>query len=196
MQRRTLHFVAVMRLVLALIVPGGVGTAWADTTGCELCIENSPVSAGKVSPNTGTHRFTPNSVVTLSAEPEPGYEFAYWIGDVSSPKSKSTTVQLNTSKIVVAVFEPAYDESVEKDLVATGGGGGSGGGRGRNSSLVPMRVDLRSPEFTISGGGGGVKTVPVAVPVVVTPEPSTFLLLGLGSVAIRRRRRQSLHAKP
>lgn len=191
MRRRTLHFVTVVRLILALIVPGGIGTAWADTTGYELCIENSPVSAGTVSPNTGTHRFTPNSVVTLSAEAGDGYEFAYWIGDVSNPKARSTTVQLNSSKIVVAVFEPAYDETIEKDMIAGGGGGGGGGGGRGGGSLAPMPVDLRSPAFSISGGGGGVKKVPVPGPVVVTPEPSTVLLLGAGAVALRRKRRHS-----
>lgn len=177
-----------MRLVLALVIPGGLGAAYADTPGCELCIENSPVAAGKVTPNSGTHRFSPNSVVTLSAEAELGYEFAYWIGDVSNPKAKSTTVQLDTSKIVVAVFEPAYDEDVEKEMMV---GGGGGGGRNRGGPFGPMHVDFRNPGFSISGGGGGVKRVPVpvAVPVVVTPEPSTILLVGLGALAVRRRRR-------
>lgn len=189
MRRRTLHCVAVMRLVLALLAPSGVATVHANSADYELYIENSPVKAGTVTPNTGTHRFSANSVVALSAYAEPGYEFAYWIGDVSDPKAKSTTVQVNTSKIIVAVFKPVYDEEME-ERISIGGGGGTG--RGQAGVLAPMRVDLRSPGFSISGGGGGdVKRVPVPVStqVVVTPEPATILLVGLGAVALRRRRR-------
>ena len=189
MRRRTLHFVAVMRLVLALVIPGGVATVYADAPGYELCIEHSPVKAGTVTPNTGTHRFSANSVVTVSADAEQGYEFAYWIGDVSDPKAKSTTVHVNASKIVVAVFKPAYDEEIENQI-SIGGGGGRGG------PLAPTRVDFGIPGFSITGGGGGggFKKVPtpVSVPVVVTPEPTTILLLGLGALAIRRRRRQGV----
>ena len=168
---------AFVGLLLALTIVGWTGPARAEASAYELCIEHSPARSGTVTPDTGTHRFSPNSVVTLSADPQPGYQFAYWIGDVSDPKSQTTTVHLNTSKIVVAVFKPVSDEEFDK-RISIGGGGGGG--------LAPTRVDLSSPSFSVSGGGGGVKKV--AVPVIVTPEPATALLLSLGALGLRRRR--------
>lgn len=169
-------------LVLALTLVGVTSPAGAQASGYELCVEYSPARAGTVTPDTGTHHFSANVIVTLSAEPQPGYQFAYWIGDVSNPKTPSTTVRLDTSKIVVAVFKPAPMEETEPKISIGGGGGGGG-------SLVPTKVDLSSPNFSISGGsGGGTRKVAVPVPVIVTPEPATVFLLGLGTFALRRKR--------
>jgi len=159
----------------------GIASGDPDTSAYELCIEQSPAKAGKVSPDSGTHRFSANSVVALSAEPQRGYQFAYWLGDVADPKSQRTTVQVNAPKIIVAVFRPADEDPFEKDI--TGGGGGGGGG-----TLLPTAMDLSSPGWSPSGGGGTPKTRTVFVPVIVTPEPATVILFGLGTLALRRRR--------
>jgi hypothetical protein len=145
----------------------------------ELCIEQSPAQAGKLSPDSGTHRFSADAVVVLSAEPEPGYQFACWLGDVADPKSQRTTVRVSSSKMVVAVFHPAEADYPKEVLI-----GGGGGGR---SSTVATRIDLSTPGWSI-GGGGKVKSEVITVPVPV-PEPATILLLGLGAVALRRRLR-------
>jgi Divergent InlB B-repeat domain/PEP-CTERM motif len=170
-------------LLFALTIVGVTSPAQAQASGYELCVEYSPARAGTVTPDSGTHHFSANTVVTLSAEPQPGYQFAYWIGDVSNPKTPSTTVRLDTSKIVVAVFKPTLAEETEPKISIGGGGGGGG-------SLVPMKVDLSTPGFSIAGGsGGGTRKVARPVPVIVTPEPATVFLLGLGTFALRRKRR-------
>jgi hypothetical protein len=172
-------------LWFALVALCPLGTASAQGSSYELCVEHSPAKAGSVSPDGGTHHYLPNSIVTLSADPQPGYQFAYWIGDVSNPQAPSTTVRLDSSKIVVAVFKPIAMEGTEPKIAIRGGGGGGGG------ALIPTKVDLSSPGFSVSGGGGGTRKVVVPVPVVVTPEPTTILLLGLGgTVALRHRRRR------
>ena len=129
------------------------------------------------------HRFSADAVVTVSAEPQPGYQFAYWLGDVTDPKSRCTTVQLNGPKMVVAVFRPADRDPIEPIAAATGGGGGV---------VLPTYTDLSTPGWNLAGGGGGAKTTgkteAVYVSVIPTPEPTTILLLALGTLALRHRR--------
>ena len=147
----------------------------------ELCIEQSPSQAGKLSPDSGTHQYSADAVVVVSAEPQPGYQFVYWLGDVADPKSQRTTVQVNSSKVVVAIFQPAKEDYPTEVLI--GGGGGGGGG------AIPTRIDLSMPAGGIAGGVAKSKpaVVPVPVPVPV-PEPTTILLLGAGVLALRRKR--------
>jgi len=188
MKRRKVQLAGPLLLgwLAALMVVSVGSPACAQASGYELCVEHSPAQAGRVTPGTGTHHFSPNAVVTLSAEPQPGYEFAYWIGDVDQPKSPSTTVRVDTSKIVVAVFKPTLIDQTDPKITLGGGGGGGG-------ALVPTKVDMSGPAFSISGGGGGGRKVAVPVPVIVTPEPATILLLGSGALVLRRRRRPAPH---
>jgi hypothetical protein len=172
----SLHVAAVLALGLATC-------GYGQTPAYELCIEQSPAQAGKLSPDSGTHRFAPDAIVTLSAEPQPGYQFAYWLGDVADPKAQRTTVQVNSSKMVIAIFQPA-DRDYPTEVLISGGGGRGGGG------AVPTRIDLSTPGYSLAGGTAKSKPeiVPVPVPVPV-PEPATLLLLGLGAVALRKKRR-------
>ena len=168
-------------LFVATILALGLATCgYGQTPAYNLCIEQSPAQAGKVSPDLGTHRIAADAIVTLSAEPQPGYQFVYWLGDVTDPKAQRTTVQVNSSKIVVAVFQPADRDDPTEVLI--GGGGGGGGG------AVPTRIDLSSPSYSLAGGVAKSKPELVPVPVPV-PEPATIALLGLGALAFRRKRR-------
>jgi hypothetical protein len=171
---------AAMVLALGLAARGS-----AQMPAYELCIEQSPAQAGKLTPDSGMHRFSVDTVVVVFAEPQPGYQFAYWLGDVADPKSQRTTVQVNSSKIVVAVFQPA-DRNYPKEALVGGGGGGGGG-----SGTVATRIDLSTPGWSGAGGGGRrteVASIVVPVPAPV-PEPATVILLGLGALALRKRLR-------
>jgi hypothetical protein len=185
MKRHVAQFVVSLAGLLS-VAPVVYATGAEQTAPAyELCIEHSPVKAGTVTPQIGTHRFSANSVVTLSADPRPGYQFAYWIGDVSNPESRQTTVRVDTAKMVVAVFRTAQDGNQERKFSLGGGGGGA-------TRLVPAALDLKEPGFSISGGPSKAKAtvVPVPVPTVPTPEPTTIVLLGLGGLALRRRTRR------
>jgi len=178
-----------------------------DTT--VLLLQQSPPQGGKITPKVGVHQFDLNAEVTLTAIPEPGYYFVYWMGDVSDPTANSTIVYLDAPKIVIAVFERSeYELLLEEELQNTLGGGGR---------LYPSAAD-----YSRQGGGGGggkrpkkfkwpprpqpekppgpekepdefpVPEQPDEFPIPV-PEPATVLLLGLGSLlgVIHRTKRRT-----
>jgi hypothetical protein len=164
-------------LVSAVLALGLDAPGYSEQTVYDLCIEQSPAKAGKVTPDSGLHRFSADSLVTLSAEPRPGYQFAYWLGDVTDPSVKETTVHVNSAKVIIAVFRPAEEDPFERK--PSGGGGGG--------LLWPTICDLSTPAFTSpSGGSSGSTDVSITIP---TPEPTTFLLLTLGALTLRRRLR-------
>jgi len=164
-------------VIAGVLAMGLAARGQAETCAFELCIERSPVQAGNVTPGSGTHRFATETVVTLSAEPQQGYEFACWLGDVADPAAQSTTVRIDAPKLVVAVFKPAEKHPLEDKLRSTGGGGGP---------LTPTMIDLTTPGFSPTGGAKAKPTVK-PVPTIPTPEPATALLLALGTLALRRR---------
>jgi len=172
-----LHLAA---MVWALGLP--VAPARAETPAYQLCIEESPARAGLVKPNAGTHRFCANSVVTISAEPQAGYQFAFWLGDVSDPKAPTTTVHVNSPKVLVAVFRPADTKRLRDENGGTGGGGGGFGPGG----AMPSVMDLTTPGYALSLGGAVRPDPEIRIMPVVTPEPATIALLALGALALRR----------
>jgi len=166
---------------LTLAVGGLTLRARADTAAYDLLIQRSPLEAGDVTPNTGAHRISANSTVTLTASPEPGYRFAYWLGDVSDPAAECTTVVVDEPKIVIAVFHSETEKRIEEQLRLGGAGGGS-------DTLALTATDLSSPGWSPGGAAkGDTKVIPTIVP-VHTPEPASIALLALGAVALRRRR--------
>ncbi len=154
----------------------------AATEAYDLLIQRSPLEAGDVTPNTGAHRVSANSTVTLTASPQPGYRFAYWLGDVADPAAECTTVVVNEPKIVIAVFHSQTSKRTEDQVRLGGPAGGS-------DALTPTAVDLSTPALTPAGATQhDTKVIPTIQP-VHTPEPATIALLALGIVALRSRRR-------
>lgn len=171
----------VTALVLALAAGGPVLRARDATAEYDLFMEQSPGQAGDITPNAGTHRFGANCSISLRATPQPGYRFAYWLGDVSDPSAECTTIVLNECKVVVAVYDANPEKRVEERL--HGGGGGGGGTDG----LGPAVNDFGIPSWTPAGGHRAVDTASVVVPVVI-PEPATMAMLVAGLLALRPRR--------
>jgi hypothetical protein len=138
-----------------------------------LFVQQTPDIGGAVSPAAGVYRYAQNSQVNLTATPNPGYQFVYWLGDVSDPKSNKTVVLMNKSKIVMAVFE-LTDSALSAGSISGGGGGGAG--------LVTTMVDIGNGAPINTSTGGSKPVYHDQKPVV--PEPATGLLLGLGSLFI------------
>ncbi len=177
-----------MFILCALLEP-----AYCETDGTALLLQQAPPQGGIITPDVGVHHFDLNTDVTLTAVPRPGYQFIYWLGDVSDPTANRTVVYLDAPKIVVAIFERAeykFLDVQERAQSAPGGGlfagaadyarqgFGGGGGRRPEKPRWPEPPDQEpQPE-------------PDDFPVPI-PEPATVCLLGLGGLSLLRRRRRA-----
>ncbi len=193
MKRNNSIFIAWQLVILALVVflCGLIEPAYCQSDDSVLLLQQTPPEAGKITPGVGVHHFESGTEVALTAIPRPGYQFIYWLGDVSDSTANSTIVYLDVPKIVLAVFEQSEYEFLlaEEGPQSAGGGGGSG--------LFPSAADYARQGYT----GGGAKRPPKRrgptppepeepedFPVPI-PEPATILLLGFGSLALLRKRR-------
>ena len=175
--RRLMFFGAIIALGLA-------GSAYSQDPSPVLLLQQSPPEGGTITPQAGTHYYKLNSTVVLTATAKAGYQFVCWLGDVKDPSSNNTIVELDTPKIVVAIFE-----RIEFEFMASEGGSLSmpiGGavpsagsfypsgrfgdmpGTRRTSRYVQPTNDQELPDFN---------DFPVPL-----PEPATVLLLMFGGM--------------
>ncbi|UCF44045.1 MAG: PEP-CTERM sorting domain-containing protein [Planctomycetota bacterium] len=196
-------------ILAALVLCVSLQPAYGQINDPALLLQQSPADGGTITPAVGVHKLEFGSEVTLTAVPKPGYQFVYWMGDVSDPAASNTTVYLDGPKIIIAVFERAEFEALVVEAashIAPGGGlfrsisqatqagfGGPGGKR-RQGIRVPEEPpdddDDQGEDFPVPEG----EDFPVPeggedFPVPAIPEPATVLLLGLGSLALLRKRR-------
>ncbi len=167
--------------------------AYCETDGTALLLQQTPPQGGTITPDVGVHHFDLNTDVTLTAVPRPGYQFVYWLGDVSDPTANRTVVYLDAPKIVIAIFERAEYKFLDvQEMTQSAPGGG----------LFAGAADYARQGF---GGGGGRKPEkprwpeppdgepepePDDFPVPI-PEPATVCLLSLGGLILLRRRRRA-----
>lgn len=59
---------------------------------------------GSTTPSVGSHTYGEGSVVSITAEPDSGWNFVNWTGDVADADSASTTVTMDADKSVTAHF--------------------------------------------------------------------------------------------
>lgn len=76
---------------------------------------------GTTIPTPGVHEYPVDEVVQLTAIPDDCWEFDHWVGEVASPSSAMTTVTMDESKRVRAVFVPC-SSCVELYVYAIGNG--------------------------------------------------------------------------
>ncbi|MBI4286448.1 MAG: LamG domain-containing protein, partial [Chloroflexi bacterium] len=60
--------------------------------------------SGTISPAVGSHTYAEGTVVAVTANPAPGWEFAGWSGPVANPSAASTSVTMDADKQVTANF--------------------------------------------------------------------------------------------
>lgn len=173
-------------LVLVVVVCGISKTAYCQTNSPVLLLQQIPADAGTITPGPGVHYLELDTSVTLTAVPKPGYQFVYWLGDVSEPQLNRTTAYLDAPKIIIAIFEKAEFDLEDLSEPTQTIPGGLGGG------LMASAADYSRQGY--SGGGAGRQSVrrppaqppvpeplpPPEVPVPV-PEPTTLVLFAVGS---------------
>ncbi len=76
-----------------------------------LTISTSPSGSGSVSPSAGT--FDAGTMVTLTANPDPGWQFDHWSGDASGT-SPTIVITMDSDKDVTAYFEE--ETSIASDV--------------------------------------------------------------------------------
>lgn len=198
------------RGIILVAVAVGIGLvlpAYCQVSGPALLIQQAPAEAGVVSPEAGVHHFELNARVTLKAVARPGYQFVYWMGDVTQPSRPSTVVRLDSPKIVIAVYERSeYDLPIprERSLSAPVGGagpaaadygrGGFGAPGGRRASEVRWVTQPDSTPEPTSDDFPVPESDDFPVPV---PEPATVMLLLMGGIFVHAgmRGRNSLTRK-
>jgi len=171
---------------IAIIVCWLFAPAYCQTPDVALLLQQTPSKGGAITPIAGVHHFELNSEVTLTAAPKQGYQFLYWLGDVSDPAATSTVVYLDKPKIVIAIFGQTENGTlVEEKGLSFGGGGGAGG-----SGLVNTVANFGYTGGMSSGTGGKAKSPKVVYvkSIEVIPEPATCVLLLLGSLFAFARR--------
>ncbi|MBN2455260.1 MAG: PEP-CTERM sorting domain-containing protein [Sedimentisphaerales bacterium] len=186
-----LRTVLYLFVIIALFSGGHV---YGQIDGTALMLQKTPAQGGSVTPEPGLHRFSQDSEITLTAIAKSGYQFVYWIGDVTTPTANQTTVYLDAPKIIIAVFERTEFEFVAAaELMSEsspigglsrsagdyGNQGYSGGGAKRPHKFrfptMPDEEEEPEEEFPVPE-----KEPDFPVPEV--PEPATVLLLGLGTL--------------
>lgn len=68
----------------------------------DLTIEIS--GSGTTTPSAGVHSYTRGTVVSITATPADGWQFAGWTGNVANHNSATTTVTMNRDRTVTAIF--------------------------------------------------------------------------------------------
>ena len=172
-------------LAITIITGGWLAPAHCQISDVALLLQQTPAKGGVMTTIAGVYHFELNSEVTLTAVPKPGYQFVYWLGDVSDPAATNTIVYLDKPKVIIAVFEQSEYGALAGEDGLPGGGGGGGGG------LVTTVANYGQTGGISGGAGGGKPKIQKSVyskSNEVIPEPATGLLLVIGSVLAFARR--------
>ncbi|MGA2323704.1 MAG: hypothetical protein ABSG22_07650 [Sedimentisphaerales bacterium] len=160
--------------------------ALGQEDGTSLMLEVTPAEGGSLNIVPGVHSYDRFAEVTLIATPKPGYQFVYWMGNVTDATTGTTTVFLNSPKMVIAIFERSQFETVEPEGDYMVGGEGSGG----------LVQSVGASDTSLEEAGGGQRTpkyhpqtTPESDVPVPVPEPVTVTLFFAGFLMLAKSRR-------
>jgi hypothetical protein len=162
--------------------------------GTSLMLEVSPPQGGYLNIVPGVHSYDRFAVVTLVATPKPGYQFVYWLGNVSDATTGTTMVFLDSPKLVIAVFARNKFETVGLGELGGPGSGMIGGGGGSDGSGGGLTRSSGESDASLEQATGGKRSsrhlaghnddIPVPV-----PEPVSAALFFAGVLMLARSRR-------
>jgi hypothetical protein len=184
---KTFRYAAILSGIMLLFATGG--PAYCQEDNIALMLQLSPVEGGKVNIEPGVHMYDRDSEVTLKAVPNPGYQFVYWVGNVTEPSASTTIVHLDGPKIVIAVFERSKFEileAAEQPQISNGGGGLYRSrveqGYDASGAIVQRPPGIHTPSIPHKPPVPEGNDPPAPV-----PEPATILLLAGGILALNKR---------
>jgi hypothetical protein len=164
-----------------------------------LLVQKSPEYGGVVTPSDSVQMTGIDQLITITAIPRDGYEFVYWLGDVTTPTNSVTTVLVDTPKMVIAIFQRPENEIFAETNPGGSARGGGSSSRGRRNS-IPASSLMSSSSGSGSRSYSPVRTNPEYIiyypnddpddpddPDV--PEPATMLMLGAGAIMLLRKRK-------
>jgi hypothetical protein len=143
-----------------------------QTTKYTLTMAKSPIEGGSIIPGVGNHQYDAGAVVTIQASPEPGYDFLRWDGEVADLYSMTTTVTMNKSKTVTAIFQQSSKQvllTMQVDPVAGGTTGPAPGTHTFNLYETVSIVAVPNNGYEFSHWTGGVAD-PYAISTTVTMD--------------------------
>lgn len=152
-----------------------------------LMLQQSPADGVMITPSAGIHQTELGQTMPLRAVPMPGYRFLHWLGDVSDSTTNQTTVNVDSPKLIVAVFE-----RIEQEVVTAATTDGEAPVAGASAGRL-----TRSNTSVSSGSRSGFSTPaprPSSSPSPSpehTPEPATCLLLSCGALMVLRSRKSA-----
>jgi hypothetical protein len=162
--------------------------------GASLMLESTPAEGGYLNIKSGVHTFDLYAEVALKATPKPGYQFDCWLGSVSESSHSSTSVYLDSPKMVIAVFERTKFEMAGIEEVEDGvSGGASSGGRVRSAGLSDSSLEQAVGGVPPSRPSGPHIPHNVPVPGKEVPEPATIAILSAGLLILVNRRRKGVN---
>jgi hypothetical protein len=177
-------------LLVAAVLAVCVFPAMAQNEEFALLVQTSPAHAGLVTPSTGVQMSGLDQLVDISATARDGYQFAYWLGDVTDPTNNNTTVLVDTPKMVIAIFERAELAIAASSGFPSSAVGATTAAAGPASRLTRSgQVGYSHAMSSVTPDTPSYNYPTPTLPIVPVPEPATMILLGSGVVMLARRKR-------
>jgi hypothetical protein len=181
-------------ILFLVIFAGSVSPLMAQQEDFALLMRRSPDYGGYVTPLSGAQTTGLYRLVEISAEPREGFEFIYWLGDVTDPGNSSTTVLLDSPKIVVAIFERSEIANLApSDALGVSGGRAFSSGNLTSSRFVYPQSLVSPPPASAP------RKSPVYYNIIFpednepdpdVPEPATLTLFAMGALMLAKRKRR------